>query len=379
MYQNLFTELLSKNSLVVKARIKSVYNQLFYGDSKLQRLYYPVKPDMAYIKDTLHNDVRSEGMSYGLMITVQLDKKEEFDCLWKWTKTYMQHTSGARKNYFAWQCKTNGEIIDPNSAPDGEEWIVMALFFASFRWGNQGGIFDYQKEAQSILEAMLDKEEVSDQNDGITNMFSKKEKQVVFVPVGKVDGFTDPSYHLPHFYELWADWADKNNDFWHQVAKTSRNFLKKTVHPETGLAPDYAHFDGTPMKAPWGGDQDNFGFDAWRVIMNIAVDYDWFAKDEWEVEECNRLLNFFHSQGVDKYGNQFTLDGKMISDDHSTGLIAMNAVGCLASTNKNRINFLQEFWNTEIPTGETRYYDGLLYLLALLQLSGNFRIYGPNN
>jgi len=36
--------------------------------------------------------------------------------------------------------------------------------------------------------------------------------------------------------------------------------------------------------------------------------------------------------GIDKYVNQYTLDGKPLSSDRSTGLIAMNAVAALAAT-----------------------------------------------
>jgi oligosaccharide reducing-end xylanase len=57
----------------------------------------------------------------------------------------------------------------------------------------------------------------------------------------------------------------------------------------------------------------------------------------------------------------------------------MNAVACLASTSNNRINFVQELWNTSIPSGPGRYYDGMLYMLAMLHLSGNFRIYDPTS
>ncbi len=377
IYQNLFTELLGISESQVNARVDSAFNQLFYGDNNTQRIYYPVKPDMAYIKDILHNDVRTEGMSYGLMIAVQLDKKAEFDRLWKWLKTYMQHTSASRKNYFAWHCNTNGSIIDSNSASDGEEWFVMALLFASARWGNGEGIYNYRAEAQTILDAMLNKETASDKDDVITNIFNKKEKQVVFVPVGNADDFTDPSYHLPHFYELWARWADKDNQFWCDAAATSRQFLKRAAHPKTGLIPDYAHFNGSPMDPPWGGRHYDFRYDAWRVAMNIAVDYTWFAKDKWAITQCNRLLNFFHTKGIGKYGDLYTLDGKMLSDNHSIGLVAMNAVACLASTNDTRKDFLEELWNTPIPSGAGRYYDGLLYMLAMLQISGNFRIYDP--
>ncbi|MBN2357013.1 glycoside hydrolase, partial [candidate division KSB1 bacterium] len=224
LYPNLFAELLGKEKQQINAKIDGAFQQLFYGDDSMQRVYYPVAPDMAYIEDILHKDVRTEGMSYGMMIAVQLDKKTEFDRLWKWTKTFMQHQDGAHKGYFAWHCSTDGKKIDLNSASDGEEWFAMALFLASARWGNGEGIYNYRSEAQAILDAMLNKIDNSDDPDDVTNLFNKKEKQVVFVPAGHVDDFTDPSYHLPYFYELWARWADNNNLFWCEAATASRSF-----------------------------------------------------------------------------------------------------------------------------------------------------------
>lgn len=374
-YQNLFSKLLHKKDSEINIKISKAYDKLFYGCDSTERVYYPVTEDMAYMADIHSNDVRTEGMSYGMMITVQLDKKKEFDCLWKWAKTYMQHKEGASKDFFSWHCKYDGTRLDVNSASDGEEWFVMSLFFASARWGDGDGIFNYKAEAQKILRAMLNKCDSSDRTDVITNMFNKKEKQVVFVPVGNADDFTDPSYHLPHYYELWSKWADTNNSFWLKAANVSREFLKKAVNPKTGLAPDYASFSGAPYSF-MGSNSNDFKFDAWRVAMNIALDYEWFAKDDWAVTECNNLLNFFYQQGIGKYGNNFTLDGKKLADNHSTGLVAMNAVAALASTNQNRKEFVGELWNLPIPDGEYRYYDGMLYMMSLLQCSGNFKIYG---
>jgi oligosaccharide reducing-end xylanase len=378
-YRNLFLELLGKSELEINSKINAAYEQLFYGDDASQRIYYPVGTDMGYIEDINNVDVRTEGMSYGMMIAVQLNKKNEFDRLWKWTKTYMQHDSGPSKDYFAWHCKTNGEQLSPGSASDGEEWFVTTLFLASNRWGDGDGIFNYKKEAQNILDAMLSKIESSDDRRVVTNIFNKKEKQVVFVPDGVGDDFTDPSYHLPHFYELWSKWADKENNFWKEVAATSRKFLMKAVNPETGLAPDYSKFDGTPYN-PWGGGNDKFQFDAWRVSMNIAVDYLWFANDnsswcKWEVLQSNRILNFFYAVGINSYKNVFSLDGKNSFGEHSLGLVASNAVAAIASTNENRKEFVQALWDAKLPTGKYRYYDGILYMLGLLQVSGNYRIY----
>ncbi|KAF0152355.1 MAG: oligosaccharide reducing-end xylanase [Ignavibacteria bacterium] len=373
-YPNLFKKLLNKKDSEINDKIGKAFQQFFYGNDETERIYYSVEPDMAYITDINNNDVRTEGMSYGMMISVQMNKKNEFDRLWKWAKTYMQHQTKKREGYFAWHCRTDGSKIDSNSASDGEVWFVTSLFFASARWGDGEGIYNYKKEAQHILDAMLNKIESSNVRGEVTNMFNKKAKQVVFVPSGEADDFTDPSYHVPHYYQLWARWADKENQFWRDVADTSRAFLKRAVHPVTGLAPDYSLFDGTPFRFG-NGTQHNFQYDAWRVAMNVALDYTWFAKDKWAVMQSNRLLNFFHSIGVKKFGQVYTLDGKQLVDDHSAGIISMNAVAALASTNDNRKEFVQEIWDVELPTGRYRYYDGILYMMAMLQLSGNFRVW----
>ena len=105
-YPNLFKTILGKSDQQTNDKINLAFQQLLYGDDSMQRVYYPVKDDMAYIENINSYDVRTEGMSYGMMIAVQFDKKNEFDRLGKWAKTYMQFQSGQRENYFAWHCKT---------------------------------------------------------------------------------------------------------------------------------------------------------------------------------------------------------------------------------------------------------------------------------
>jgi oligosaccharide reducing-end xylanase len=370
VYRNLFKEMLGKGDAEIKTKLDAAWQQLFYGNNDTERVYYPVGDDMGYIEDIGNNDVRTEGMSYGMMIAVQLDKKSEFDRLWKWTKKYMYQTEVPYKGYFAWHCKTNGTVLDANPASDGEEYFVMALLFAANRWSND----NYRAEAQAILDTMLHKNE---ENIGLaTNMFDAKTKQIVFVPtIGRNSSFTDPSYHLPAFYELWARWAKHDNQFWAEAANESRAFFKRAANLQTGLMPDYAEFSG----APHGTDEHkDFRFDAFRAASNVAVDYAWFTADPWQVEESNRLLEFFYSQGIDQYVNQYSLDGKPLSSDRSPGLAAMNAVAVLAATTDKAPRFVTALWDAPIPMEYWRYYDGMLYLLGLLHASGNFRIYAPS-
>ena len=374
LYPNLFADYLGKNDAEIQAKIDVTWNQLFYGDDASQRVYYPVGTDMAYILDTGNDDVRTEGMSYGMMIAVQLNKKEEFDRLWKWTKTYMYQKDGGYKGYFAWHCKPDGTQLDSNPASDGEEWFITALMFADARWGSGTGTFgSYRAEAQSILDVALHADTLS--GDLATNLFDAKSKQVVFVPqLGKNSSFTDPSYHLPHYYELWALWANKDNQFWKDAAQASRAYFKTAVNQQTGLAPNYSEFDGKPVSDDYNG---AFRYDAFRVGANVGVDYVWFSPDQWHAEQSNRLLDFFASQGIDSYPNQYEINGKPLSSEHSSGLVATNAVAALAADPGKGKPFVQALWDQAIPTGKYRYYDGLLMMLGLLQVSGNFRIYKP--
>jgi oligosaccharide reducing-end xylanase len=210
-YRNLFKEYLGKADVEVKEKLGAAWQQLFYGSDDFQRIYYPISADMAYVEDIGNSDVRTEGMSYGMMIAVQLDKKTEFDRMWNWAKTYMYQTDGTFKGYFAWHCSTDGKQLAANPASDGEEWFVTSLFLASARWGNGQEIYNYKQQAQAILDTMRSK---SAEDNGIaTDMFDLDKKQVVFVPSGRNSTFTDPSYQLPAYYELWAQWADKDNAF----------------------------------------------------------------------------------------------------------------------------------------------------------------------
>lgn len=373
VYPNLFSDYLGKSDEEIQAKIDAAWDQLFYGDDSSERVYYPVGSDMAYISDIANQDVRSEGMSYGMMIAVQLNKKEEFDRLWKWTRTYMHQKDGGYKGYFAWHCKTDGTQLAANPAADGEEWFIMALMFADGRWGSGEGIYNYRAEAQSILDVALHADQLG--GDLATNLFDPETKQVVFVPqLGKNSQFTDASYHLPHFYELWALWADKDNEFWSEAADVSREFLKIAVHPQTGLAPNYSYFDGKPYDDEYHGE---FRYDAFRVGANVGMDYVWFRPSEWHVEQSNRLLDFFASQGIDEYKAEYTLEGEPLVEHRSPGLIATNAVAALAADREKGEPFVQALWDQELPTGQYRYYDGLLMMLGLLQVSGNFRIYEP--
>ncbi len=430
-YRDLFAEQ-GHPAAETRAKIDKAFQQLFHGDGQEERLYFETGANengtLAYITDWANNDARSEGMSYGMMIAVQMDKKREFDAIWNWAKTYMLITDPQNPSvgYFAWSMNTDGTPRSTGAAPDGEEYFVMALYFAAHRWGNGTGIYDYQAEADKVLRGMRhhpvltatspfrihpedppftppnhpwpspnNKERQREaaakgttvpvfrppwdmpRKESIGPMVDEDHFMIRFIPNVDV-AFTDASYHLPAFYELWARWGPKEDRaFWAKAADVSRDMFTKVTGPQTGLTPDQNNFDATQMVGR-NGQPVPFSYDSWRSASNWSVDYSWWKKDAREVVLSDHIQKFLEGQGISSFADRYTLDGKPLSTRHSVGMLATTAVGSLAATDGPTSKaFVEALWNTPVPSGDQRYYDGMLYLMSMLHCSGNFRVIGP--
>lgn len=368
-YRNVFKELGYTDS-EIEQKIQDTWQKVFYGDDNT-RIFYPAGEDMGYLLDTGNLDVRTEGMSYGMMICVQLDKKEEFDRIWTWSKKYMQHSEGKYKEYFAWSLNTDGTRKAQGPAPDGEEYFAMALLFASHRWGDGPEPYDYSRQARAILKECVHKGE-----DGIGNpMWDPSNKLIKFVPETP---WTDPSYHLPHFYDLFSLWANPEDaQFWKDAAAASRTFLPTACHPATGLAPEYSNYDGAPHQATWNYGHHHFYSDAYRVAANIGLDASWFGSEPWHQNIADKIHAFFAKMGEKPDYRMYVIDGAPLEEKslHPVGLIATNAQAALATDGPNAEKLVRLFWNTPVRTGVRRYYDNCLYCFSLLALSGRYRIW----
>ncbi|MBZ0145627.1 MAG: hypothetical protein K8F56_18820 [Rhodocyclaceae bacterium] len=414
------------------ARLQQDYQALFPQTScgpppcSGSRLLYfdPTATSRAFVYDHEQSVVKSEGMSYGMMIAVQMNDKPTFDRLWRWSKHYMQHKSPtseycasrppserhlcgeipALESLFAWKCSSTGECGDDpqacpnpptsrNPAPDAEEYIATALLFAAGRWGNGIAELDYETEANAILSALRRAPIAGSCDCGgtVRSVFHPVENQVVFSPCGESGEHTDPSYHVPAFYELWARWAQTGSASWIESAIKSRSLLRRAMRPSVrGLSPDYSGFSGLPRP-----EREYYGEDAWRVIGNVALDYGWFQKDTCQVDAVERLWDFFSANGNwqlvsgsdwrSNYRARYSVWSQLAitSDSHGLGQVAANAAGALAADHPDSTKFLGELWNAPnwsqpFLSGSNRYYNELLYMLAMLHVSGNFRPYCAN-
>lgn len=351
-----------------EARLSEAWQTMFYGPDD-QRLFFPTADGMGYMVDTGNNDARTEGMSYGMMMAVQMGDKDVFDRLWLWSWTHMLQKEGRYRGYFAWSCNLDGTKRAQGPASDGEEYFALALFFAGRVWGEGAAPFDYTNQARSILRTCLHPGPAGPQD----SMWDLDNGLIKFVPDTP---WTDPSYHLPHFYDLFARWADEaDRPFWTKAAAASRAYLPRACHPVTGLAPEYSNYDGSPYKAPWDYGHHYFYSDSYRVAANLGLEALWSGHTATTKALADKILDFFDTQDPADL-RMYTLDGTPLEEPalHPVGLLATNAFAALATDGPVAQRAFEQFWNTPLRTGPRRYYDNCLYLFALLGLSGRYRI-----
>lgn len=365
-YPNAFATLLGKTQAEIDLKIQQTFDALFHGDPTTEAVYFPVGSDQALIRDILHDDVRTEGIGYAMMICVELDKRDEFDRLWRYADAVLRYHSGPEAGYFRSSCDT-ATSSEACLDPFGHQQILMALIFAHDRWGDSG--IDYQSAAQRALHVLQNK--VRDNGgvrDGITDMVDADTHLFTDVPLTSAAGVSRPSIEMPAFYDLWAQATA--DPFWSDAAASARTYLQAVDNPTTGLMPIRATFDGKPVIG-----SDTFAPEGYRTQLNMALDSIWSGQT-WVVDENNRLLAFFVFQGMDTYGKSFTLDGSTVLDPlHEPSLVVMNGASALAATNPNRTQFVDAVWNLAVPTGDARYYTGILDLSVLLLLSGQYRVW----
>ncbi|HEX3901414.1 MAG TPA: glycosyl hydrolase family 8 [Polyangia bacterium] len=369
-YPNPFRDLLGETDAAITAKITNVFNTLFHG-SAAQAIYVAVGDDQAYIEDTFHdNEIRTEGIGLGMMICVELNKQDEFDKLWTYAKQMVELGSGPNAGYFPSYCDAADGTTTSCLDPYGFEQFVTALIFANDRWKTTGTTIDYAADALALFHTLRHKQ---DDNggvvEGVTNMFDATTNLPLDVPDVSAAGVTRPSLVMPGYEALWAE-ADADPN-WTAAAESGRAFWQAAANATTGFMPVRADFDGTPVPG-W----DTFQPEGYRAQINVVIDQIWSGGDAWNVTESNQLLAFFSGQGINTYGKSFSLDGTTVLDpSHEPSLVVANGIAAVASTNGDRSGYVSAVWNMDIPTGDARYYSGILELVGLLILSGQFQVY----
>lgn len=366
-YTSPFKTYLGKTDEEIQDKLEGLWNHYFKGGNN-EKVFIEQGSE-AYILNVRQNYVSSEGMAYGMMICVQTDHQEAFDKLWTWTKNHMWNKSSSWDGYFAGICMSNGSRQDNSCHPDAEMYFMASLLFAANRWDSP----KYNEDAQYILKKMWDNPE--------HRLFDETENVITYIPLNEGKDYSSPAYDLPAFIELFTRWSTTHQDKWAKTLSGTRNHLYKSSNPTSGLFSDINNFDGTPHATSYNLNATKYYHDAMRCAMNFGMDYYLFKADaEREKVMAKRIIDFFEA---DNYQHAcFNWDGTGGTESYTLGEKGCNAVACYALMGENGYENiikknLQMAWDASPATGENRYYDGLVHYLAMLHLSGSFRIWKP--
>lgn len=199
----------------------------------------------------------SEGQGYGLLLAVANNDKQAFDVIWRWTKSNLRVRHDA---LFAWRWgkRSTGawDIIDYNSATDGDVLIAFGLLKAHQKWHDE----EYRAEA---LKTVVDLR---------TRMAVDWHGKTVLLP--SYYGFTvpvgivlNPSYIVFPAYRLFAAFDDRG--FWDKAYRDGFYVISKSYFGENPLPPDWIvmYESGVDIFREKGS---LFGFEAIRVLLYLA-------------------------------------------------------------------------------------------------------------
>ena len=223
----------------------------------------------------------SEGIGYGMLITLFQGDWDAFNRLWIYSQAYRNSAYASGRGLMPWLTSSfSWAIPDESSATDADLDIATSLILAYYMSGNTA----YLNDALTLIAALWNNE-VNLSN----NLLYSGD-----TPTWKAAA--NPSYNLSYFspvaLRLFAV-VDKNHD-WKSVLDAQYAYMKKVQDAGTGVFPDWSDGEGNAINPPNNSAKTTywtFNKESVRIPWRIAWDYYWFS-DERAAEVLNTLNKF---------------------------------------------------------------------------------------
>lgn len=336
------------------------------------------------------NSTVSEGIAYGMLISVYMDDQQLFDDLWRYalqyTWTYQEPFPGSGSEptlLMNWYIHADGNISpgggdDPagnGAATDADEDIAFALVMADRQWGGGGsldrGYLDYALEliddiwAYEIADERLPKNGSNWGSDTSLNI----------------------SYFAPAYYRVFAEvsgdtrWSTNVVDYIYQVI--DNNLDASRGNETNGLVPAWSRSNGDPAEVGLGQDAlpYHYQYDSCRTPFRIGQDACWHAEQR-AIDYVAKTSQFFSAKGASGIVDGYELDGSDRPEfpDAFGGLsgafIGPAAVGAMHDA--NHASFVDEAYSLLVQNqawAGGQYYDESWIMMSVLMMTGNFLDY----
>jgi endo-1,4-beta-D-glucanase Y len=285
------------------------------------------------------NETTSEGIAYGMLITVYMADKSHFDKLWAFAQA---HTSGG---LMSWHIDASGNVLDPHSASDADEDMAWALVMADKQW--PGG--NYLAAAKTMI-GNIKSQDINSSNNVKDGNY--------------VANSNHPDYAAPDYYKVFATIGADSS--WNSIYDAEYMQLSGAQNTSTGLIPDST-----------GG--STFGFDACRAPWRLGLDYCWNGSSSAKTFLSPMVAEFLQisQNGANVKNIKIPMPVAGGAGQYSSGAITGPAA-IAAMMNASNQTFVDGSWSylysviVNDTTNTPNYFSGTLGMISLLALSGNF-------
>jgi endo-1,4-beta-D-glucanase Y len=317
------------------------------------------------------NDTVSEGIAYGMMISVYMNDKALFDGLYTYWKAHI-----ASNSLMTWCIPSGGGscAASGGTATDADEDAAFAMLMASKQWS--GG--SYAADATTLMHGVL----AADMSGSYIKAGSNY----------NASGITNPSYFAPAFYRAFAAADTANATAWNNLATGAYTLLNAiSGSSSNGLVPAWCAGGSCNAPASNGAATDTiYQYDSHRVPWRIGMDYCWnnTAAAKTYVDKTSAFFSGKGANGIGRIYDLYNLNGMEASGAavNSASIIGTAAAGAMANT--SYATFMNDGYQLVfdllnrgvygydgVNKSAYSYFNATVGMLMLLTMSGNFILF----
>jgi endo-1,4-beta-D-glucanase Y len=314
----------------------------------------------------------SEGIGYGMLVTVYMNDHALFDQLWQYEQLHLdQH------GLMNWNISADGtqNLNGGGGATDADEDMAFALVMADHQWGGQGSL------AKPYSQYALQQ---------IQTVWANEIYGYMLVIPGdqwpKSGGSVNISYFAPAYYRVFAklDSGGPGGDDWNAAIASVYGTISAALNAANGnqgngLVPAWCNSAGVPNASAIGpGSPTNYQYDSCRTPFRIGLDLCWNGQTSAQ-QYVSLTSAFFAPIGAHNIADGYALDGTpqpAHPGQLSAAFIGPAAVGAMSSSAYQ--GFVDDSYyavaTLDLLAGGA-YYEDSWTILSLLMMTANFLDY----
>jgi Glycosyl hydrolases family 8 len=243
------------------------------------------------------NSTVSEGIGYGMLLSVYANDQDTFDKLWQYEQQFPDN-----HGLMNWYINAAGTTaLGTGAATDGDEDMAFALAMADKRWGGKGSLATTYLDAAKTLIGLIWQYEVDQTRNFVLTSGDQSDGSVINI-----------SYFAPAYYLEFGRVTGKASD-WNKVIATSYAIISVTLNAQNGnlnngLVPAWSTPAGVPMTPPNTSMPLYHQLDSCRTPFRLAEDYCWNATPQALVY-LKKIIGFYSGVGVANMVDGYDLNG----------------------------------------------------------------------